>query len=110
MSPQYTDDPSPEILATMVQSPFTSEQLAEISDEEQEAFCRAHPVTAIYRLAVTGCLTRRGGTGDGFNPNLPDNGQWGSVLDNDDVIICTPQSSSIPVARQGEFLAVTEGA
>lgn len=75
MSQQYTNELTPDVLATLDQSPFTQEQLASMSDEarafiaEQEAFCRGQPVTAIYRLAVAGCLTRRGGTGDEFNPN-----------------------------------------
>ncbi|PCR16490.1 hypothetical protein CQA65_29450, partial [Klebsiella pneumoniae] len=75
MEKQYTNELTAEILAGMDQSPFTPEQLAAMSDEaralieEQEAFCHAHPVTTIYRLAVAGCLTRRGGTGDEFNPN-----------------------------------------
>lgn len=93
MEKQYTNELTPEILAGMDQSPFTPEQLAAMSDEaralieEQEAFCRAHPVTAIYRLAVAGCQTRRGGTGDEFNPNPEEghkirleNGLWVSVL------------------------------
>ena len=75
MNTQYTNELTPAILAGMDISPFTAEQLAAMTDEarelieEQKAFCRAHPVTAIYRLAVAGCLTRRGGVGDEFNPN-----------------------------------------
>ncbi|MDU4417312.1 MAG: hypothetical protein E7I60_09555 [Veillonella parvula] len=93
MEKQYTNELTAEILAGMDQSPFTPEQLAAMNDEaralieEQEAFCHAHPVTTIYRLAVAGCLTRRGGTGDEFNPNPEEghkirleNGLWVSVL------------------------------
>ena len=74
MTLQFTNELTPALLAAMDQSPFTAEQLAEMSSEaralvaEQAAFCRQHPVNAIYRLAVAGCLTRRGGTGVEFNP------------------------------------------
>lgn len=93
MTQQYTNAMTAEEVETMAQSPFTAEQLAGMSDEaravieEQEEYLRQHPVTHVYRLAVAGCLTRRGGVGDEFNPNpeeghkiLLDNGQWASVL------------------------------
>lgn len=93
MSQQYTNTMTAEEAETMEQSPFTAEQLAAMNDEaralieEQEEYARQHPVTHVYRLAVAGCLTRRGGVGDEFNPNpeeghkiLLDNGQWASVL------------------------------
>ncbi|CNI60273.1 Uncharacterised protein [Yersinia pekkanenii] len=157
MDTQYTNALTPDILAGMDISPFTAEQLAAMTEEArdlidaQKAFCRAHPVTAIYRLAVAGCLTRRGGVGDEFNPNpeeghkiaLDNNGQMasvltegctvtypdgstarivssagrsyaaedrgialvGSVLDNGDEIISTPQSSCVLVGRKGVAIA-----
>ena len=90
---QYTNELTPEILAGMDDSPFTPEQLAEMNDEARATIettgriCRQHPVPDIYRIAVAGCLTRRGGTGDEFNPNpeeghkiLLENGVWASVL------------------------------
>ncbi|MCZ3384986.1 hypothetical protein O3S68_22190 [Kosakonia sp. SOY2] len=93
MSQQFTNDQTPEMLAGMDKSPFTPEQLAEVNGEaralieKQEAFCRAHLVKAIHRIAVAGCLTLRGGTGDEFNPNpevgykiRQENGHWVSVL------------------------------
>jgi len=93
MSQQYTNELTPEIFATLDQSPFTAEQLAEMNDEaraiieKQNEYVRQHPVTHIYRMAVAGCLTRRGGVGDEFNPNPEeghkiqlDTGQWVSVL------------------------------
>ncbi|MDT0177157.1 hypothetical protein Q9R34_14030 [Enterobacter sp. BRE11] len=93
MTLQFTNELTPALLAAMDRPPFTAEQLAEMSSEaqalvaEQAAFCRQHPVNAIYRLAVAGCLTRHGGTGVEFNAD-PDqgykyrlsNGQWVSVL------------------------------
>lgn len=156
MDTQYTNDLTPDMLAGMDISPFTAEELAEMTDEArdliaaQKDFCRAHPVTAIYRLAVAGCLTRRGGVGDEFNPNpeeglkirlsngvmasaltegcavtYPDGstarvvssagGQQryknsgvalvGSLLDNGDEIISTPQSAGMIVRREGVAMA-----
>lgn len=156
MDTQYTNELTPAILAGMDISPFTAEQLAAMTDEarelieEQKAFCRAHPVTAIYRLAVAGSLTERGGVADEFNAdpeqgykNKLSNGQWasvltegctvtypdgstariissagsqhtyedrgialvGSLLDNGDVIISTPQSSGMLVGREGVPMA-----
>ncbi|POT55758.1 hypothetical protein C3432_22295 [Citrobacter amalonaticus] len=93
MTQQYTNELTPEALAGLDKSPFTPEQLADMNDEAralieaQEEYCRQHPVTRIYRIAVAGCLTRRGGVGDEFNPNPQeghkialDNGQFASVL------------------------------
>ena len=52
MHRQYTNELTPELLATMDQPPFTAEELAEGVRSliaEQEAFCRQHPVIAVYR-------------------------------------------------------------
>lgn len=161
MHRQYTNELTPELLATMDQPPFTAEELAEMDEgvrsliAEQEAFCRQHPVIAVYRLATAGCRTRRGGTGDEHNPEQEEglkirleDGQWasvltegcivtypdgssakiissagseyslegkgialvGSLLDNGDEIISTPQDSSVLPGRAGvpvaeDFLA-----
>jgi len=90
---QYTNELTPEIYATLDQPSFTTKQLAEMNDEaraiidKQNEYVHQHPVTDIYRIAVAGCLTRRGGVGDEFNPNPEeghkiqlDSGQWVSVL------------------------------
>lgn len=67
MDKQYTNALTPEILAAMDQSPFTSEQLAEMSDESlaliqaQDDYARQHPAVAIWRQATVGSLTRDGG-------------------------------------------------
>lgn len=93
MNMQYTNELTPEMLAELAQSSFAEKDLTTMSEEvralidEQEDYARNHPVMAIYRIAVAGCLTRRGGTGDEFNTNpkeghkiLLGNGQWVSVL------------------------------
>ncbi|RKQ40055.1 hypothetical protein [Enterobacter sp. R1(2018)] len=67
MSTQYTNELNSAVLAELARSPFTSAQLAEMNDEarvtvaEQEAYNRQHPVNAIYRIAVGGSFTLRGG-------------------------------------------------
>lgn len=54
MNRQYDNELNPEQLAAMDQSPFTAEQLAGMNDEtrtlivEKQAYCRLHPVNAIY--------------------------------------------------------------
>ena len=156
MMKQYTNELTADVLTELDKSPFTAAELADMPDDalaiirEQEEFCREHPVTAIYRIAVAGCLTRRGGTGDEYNPN-PDEGHKirlengvlvsvltegcavtypdgtqariishagkqntcdgrgialvGSLLDNGDEIISTPQSSGVFLIRDGVPMA-----
>jgi len=90
---QYTNELSTELLASMDTPRFSAEALTEMSEEalalieEQAAFCRAHPVIAIYRIAVAGSLTQRGGVADEFNADpmqgykiLRDDEQMASVL------------------------------
>lgn len=67
MEMQFTNELNQELLDVINASPFTTEQLAEMDEsaravvEEQAVFARQHPVIAIYRLAVPGSLTARGG-------------------------------------------------
>ncbi|MEI7306190.1 PAAR domain-containing protein [Pectobacterium atrosepticum] len=67
MDRQYNNELTPELLATMDKSPFTIEQLTDMDDEaralvrEQDEYLRLHPVSAIWRQAVVGSLTRDGG-------------------------------------------------
>lgn len=64
---QYTNELTAEMLAAFDQSPFTAEQLAGMDDEaraaveKQDEYARYHPVTAIWRQATVGSLTRDGG-------------------------------------------------
>lgn len=96
MDSQYNNELTPELLATMDQSPFTAEQLAGMNDEtraliaEQQEYCRQHPVNAIYRIAVDGSLTRDGGTvSAAYNGNeieLSDGSKVNVALVGDDVV------------------------
>lgn len=67
MSQQYTNDLTSELAASLARPPFSAEKKAAMSEsarqlvEEQEVICLTHPVTAIYRIAVDGALTQRGG-------------------------------------------------
>ena len=67
MSPQYTNELTAEMAASLSKPPFSAEKKAAMPDgarelvEAQEAFLCAHPATAIYRIAVDGSLTARGG-------------------------------------------------
>lgn len=64
---QYNNALTADTVANFAKSPFTSEEIAAMNDDaraviaEQEAFKRNHPVTAIYRIATAGSLTRLGG-------------------------------------------------
>lgn len=109
MDRQYNNELTPELLAAMDHSPFTAEEPAEMDEGsralivEQEAFCREHPITAIYRLATAGCRTRWGGIGNEHNPEQGEgfkirleNGQWASVL-TEGCIITYPDSSTAKI-------------
>lgn len=67
MEQQYTNELTPELAASLARPPFSAEKKAGMSDgarqtvEEQEAFLIEYPVVAIYRIAVDGALTQRGG-------------------------------------------------
>lgn len=67
MEQQYANELTPELAASLARPPFSAEKKAGMSEgarqtvEEQEEFLREHPVVAIYRIAVDGALTQRGG-------------------------------------------------
>ena len=57
----------PEFLRTLDKSPFTEQQLAGFNEQalaivnESQAYAKAHPPIAIYRVATEGSQTRNGG-------------------------------------------------
>lgn len=63
----YTNEASPDYLRTLDRSPFTEQQLAGFSEEaiervrQQQAYYKAHPPIAVYRIATEGSQTRNGG-------------------------------------------------
>lgn len=147
MEKQYTNELSAELLASMDISPFSSEDLAAMTEgsreqiEVQEEWVRQHPVNALWRFATERSLTRLGGVienasspaafrlddGSEIRKALvgdcalyPDGSRAriisgagdaathsngvsfalvGSVLDNGDEIVSTPQSMAMLVSR-----------
>lgn len=63
----YTNEVSPEVLRTLDKSPFTEQQLAGFNEQalaivnENQAYAKAHPPIAVYRVATDGSQTRNGG-------------------------------------------------
>lgn len=96
MDRQYNNELTPDLLASMDQSPFTAEQLDRMNDEtralisNQQEYCRQHPVNAIYRIAVEGSLTKDGGTVrvayNGNQIELSDGRKVNVALVGDDVV------------------------
>ncbi|WP_455424659.1 hypothetical protein [Dryocola sp. LX212] len=152
---QYNNDLTPEIIASYDAPRYTDQQLSEMNEEactliiEQQEYAKHHPVTAIYRAAVAGSRTLRGGVVDEPNPDpsqgmkvqldtgqcvsmategatvtYPDGtkaviitsagqlSEWegkgialvGSLLDNEDVIISTPDYGLVFTFRKGESM------
>ena len=63
----YIHKVSPEFLRTLDKSPFTEQQLAGFNEQalaivnESQAYAKAHPPIAIYRVAIECSQTRNGG-------------------------------------------------
>ena len=63
----FTNEVSPEFLRTLDKAPFTEQQLADFNEQalatvnENQAYAKAHPPIAIYRVATEGSQTRDGG-------------------------------------------------
>ncbi|PLR29591.1 hypothetical protein [Chimaeribacter arupi] len=118
MPQHYTNALTPALVASINEPVFTAAQRAEMNDDAraliatQEAFHRAHPVTAIYRLAVAGSLTRRGGVADEFNPDPEqgykirlEHGQWVSVLTEGCTVTYPDGSSARIISSAGSLHA-----
>jgi hypothetical protein len=117
MSQQYTNELTLELATSLARPPFSAEKKATMSDsaiqtvEAQEAFMREHPVVAIYRIAVNGALTQRGGVvraagngaeielGGGLNVNIALVGDEVVYPDGTTARIVTGSGSKI---RKGE--------
>lgn len=124
MTQQYTNELTPEILAGMGQSPFTPEQLAVMGNEgrarieEQKTFCLTHPVKAIYRIAVDGSLTQRGGVvraaWNGAEIGLTDGRRVNIALEGDEVVYSDGTTARIvtgsgkDIAKDGRGIALVD--
>ncbi|WP_248803998.1 hypothetical protein [Pseudomonas sp. MWU13-2100] len=64
---QYTNEACPEFLSILDNSPFTEQQLSKLHEDamaiinQRQAYVKAHPPIAIYRVATEGSQTRNGG-------------------------------------------------
>ena len=67
LPPLYTNEVSPEFLRTLDKAPFTEQELAGFNEQalaivlKNQAYAKAHPPIAIYRVATNGSQTRDGG-------------------------------------------------
>lgn len=105
MNTQYTNTLTPEFKASLERPYFSAEQKATMPDdgrfhvEEQETFLREHPVTAIYRIAVEGSLTQRGGVvravWNGSEIGLKDGRRVNIALEGDEVVYPDGSTASI---------------
>lgn len=105
MTRHFTNELAPELLPTMEQPPFTAEQLAGMNDQArahiagQQEYCRQHPVTALYRIAVEGRLTREGGAvhapWNGNQIELSDGTKVNVALEGDDVVYADGRTAEI---------------
>ncbi|MBC0856774.1 PAAR domain-containing protein [Pantoea stewartii] len=115
MEQQYTNELTPDVLACQDVSPFSPEQLAEMSDEaralieEQKVFCRSHPVNAIFRIATDGSLTRDGGivrAADTGHQLMLDDGSYANVARAGDEVAYPDGRTAKVVTGAGEASAI----
>ena len=158
---QFTNEATQQMLADFDKSPFSDADLAAMDVDARQIIeqnaerDRQHPVTAIWRVAVEGSLTARGGIvtavdsarvmdlGNGQMVKIAVEGDAvtytdgssarivssagqkathfekglalvGSVLDNGDEIVSTPQDRLVLLSRKGmaeapDFLAIPGG-
>lgn len=96
MEQQYTNKLTLELAALLARPRFSAEKKAGMSKgarqtvEEQEAFLPEHPVVAIYRIALDGALTQRGGVvraaWNGSEIALEDGHKVNVALEGDEVV------------------------
>lgn len=113
MEQQYTNELTPELAASLARPPFSAEKKAGMSEgarqtvEEQEAFLLEHPVVAIYRIAVDGALTQRGGVvraaWNGSEIALEDGHRVNVALDGDEVVYPDGTTARIVTGSGSKF-------
>jgi hypothetical protein len=90
----------PEFLRTLDNSPFTEQQLAGFNEQalaivnQQQAYAKAHPPIAIYRVATEGGQTRNGGVIQQATSPLT------FTLDN---------GQQVRAAQKGDYVAYADG-
>ncbi|MBN7124535.1 hypothetical protein BSU01_22950 [Erwinia billingiae] len=113
MEQQYTNALPPESAASLARPPFSAEKKSGMSEgsrqtvEEQEAFLLEHPVVAIYRIAVEGALTQRGGVvraaWNGSEIALEDGQKVNVALEGDEVVYPDGTSARIVTGSGAKF-------
>lgn len=108
---RHTNEASPELLRSLDQSPFTELQLASFSEEalaiieQQQAYARAHPPLAIYRVATEGSQTRNGGVIQHATAPMEftlDNGRQVRAAQKGDYVVYLDGSTAQIVTASGE--------
>lgn len=96
----YTNDVCDEFLRTLDNSLFTEPQLAGFHEQtlevlnQQQAYAKAHPPIAIYRVATEGSQTRNGGVIQHATSPIE------LILDND---------QTVRAAQRGDYVEYADG-
>lgn len=107
----YTNEVSTEFLCTLDKSPFTEQQLADFNEQalaivnENQAYAKAHPPIAIYRVATEGSQTRDGGVIQHATSAMEftlDNGQQVRAAQKGDYVVYADGSKAQIVTAAGE--------
>ena len=107
----HTNEVSPEFLRTLDKSPFTEQQLAGFNEQalaivnESQAYAKAHPPIAIYRVATEGSQTRNGGVIQQATSPLVftlDNGQRVRAAQKGDYVVYDDGRKAQIVTASGE--------
>lgn len=107
----YTNEVSPEFLQTLDKSHFTEQQLADFHEDalavvnQRQAYIKAHPPVAIYRVAAEGSQTRNGGVIQQATTPMEfklDNGQQVRAAQKGDYAVYADGSKAQIVTGAGE--------
>ena len=107
----YTNEVSPEFLRTLDEAPYTEQQLAGFNEEvlaivnEKQAYAKAHPPIAVYRVAAEGSQTRNGGVIQHARSPMEfklDNGQQVRAAQKGDYVVYADGSEAQIVTASGE--------
>ena len=107
----YTNETSLELLSNLDNSSFTQQQLADLNEQalaminQQQAYKKSHPPSAIYRVATEGSQTRRGGVVQQATSPMAftlDNGQKVKAAQKGDRVVYPDGSTAQIVTAAGE--------
>lgn len=107
----FTNEASPELLRKLDNSPLTQQQLADANEQvlvrvnQQQAYKKAHPPIAIYRVAAEGSQTREGGVIQHATSPMSfrlNNGQQARAAQKGDQVVYTDGSTAQIITAAGE--------